>query len=57
MSNSRKHAPLTLKHQEDFLAMLPAITAAARRAFGHRGPEARDEATAEVVAAALETGV
>lgn len=39
--------------QERFLAMLPAIQTHARLAFRHLKPEARDDATQEVVANAL----
>ena len=46
-------ARLTAKHQELFLAMMPKITEAARFAFKDQDPEARDDATAEVVASAL----
>ena len=44
---------VTTKHQEMFIAMLPTITRIARQAFSNRDPEAREEATAEVVAAAF----
>jgi len=41
------------KHQEMFVAMLPTITRIARQAFSDRDPEAREEATAEVIANAF----
>ena len=44
---------LTPAHQEQFVAMLPTITCVARQAFSQLDPEAREEATAEVVAAAF----
>jgi hypothetical protein len=44
---------LTRKHQELFLAMLPTITRTARQAFSGLDPEAKEEATAEVIAAAF----
>ena len=37
-------------HQQQFLVMLPRIRRRAMVAFGHLGPEARDELAAEVVA-------
>ncbi len=47
----RKH---TAKHQELFVtAMLPTITRIAHQNFAHLDPEAKAEATAEVVAAAF----
>jgi hypothetical protein len=45
---------VTAKHQELFVTtMLPAITRIARQNFSHLDPEAKEEATAEVVAAAF----
>ncbi len=45
---------LTAKHQQDFAErMLPAIVRVARQAFSDRDPEAKEEAVAEVVAAAF----
>ena len=43
---------LTREHHEQFLRMLPAITRTAQIAFRDRDPESREEATAEVIAAA-----
>ena len=43
---------LTHEHQELFLRILPGITRIAQYAFRDRGLESRDEATAEVIAAA-----
>ena len=44
---------LTAEHQQQFLTMLPTITRIARQAFSDRDREAKEEATAEVVAAAF----
>jgi len=44
---------LTSKHQELFLSMLPTITKTARVAFRDLDAEAKEEAVAEVVAAAF----
>jgi hypothetical protein len=44
---------LTAEHQRQFTAMLPAITRAADHAFRDLDPEGREEAVAEVVAAAF----
>jgi hypothetical protein len=43
---------LTHEHHKQFLRILPVITRIAQYAFRNRGPESRDEATAEVIAAA-----
>ena len=44
---------ITAEHQQQFLTMLPTITRIARQAFSDRDREAKEEATAEVVAAAF----
>lgn len=44
---------LTAEHRQQFASMLPTITRAASHTFGHLDPEGREEATAEVVAAAF----
>jgi hypothetical protein len=50
----KRKRKVTAKHQELFVAtMLPTITRIARQNFAHLDPEAREEATAEVVAAAF----
>ena len=48
----RKHK-LTPKHEQLFVSMLPQITKVARQAFASLDPEGKEEATAEVVAAAF----
>ena len=45
-------SPLSPEHQQLFLQMLPGITNVARQRFAKLDPEAKEEATAEVVAAA-----
>jgi hypothetical protein len=44
---------ITAEHQQQFLTMLPTITRVARQAFSDLDPEGKEEATAEVVAAAF----
>ena len=44
---------LTRQHHQQFLAILPRITRVARQAFSDLDPEAKEEATAEVIAAAF----
>jgi hypothetical protein len=50
----KRKRKFTAKHQELFVtAMLPTITRIAHQNFSHLDPEAKEEATAEVVAAAF----
>lgn len=50
----KRRRKFTAKHQELFVtAMLPTITRIAHQNFSHLDPEAKEEATAEVVAAAF----
>jgi hypothetical protein len=50
----KRKRKFTAKHQELFVtAMLPTITRIAHQNFGHLDPQAKEEATAEVVAAAF----
>jgi hypothetical protein len=49
----KRKRKVTAKHQQLFLTMLPTITRIAHQNFNHLDPEAKDEATAEVVAAAF----
>jgi hypothetical protein len=49
----RRRPKLTFKHQQQFAGMLPMITRIARQNFSDLDPEAKEEATAEVVAAAF----
>jgi hypothetical protein len=49
----KRKRKVTAKHQQLFITMLPTITRIARQNFSHLDPEAKEEATAEVVAAAF----
>jgi hypothetical protein len=50
----KRRRKVTAKHQELFVTtMLPTITRIARQNFSHLDPEAKEEATAEVIAAAF----